>query len=208
MGLWSDGNTSAVEILADRFAIVDPDNAATVQVPFIVDNGAVYMSNAMIKNAAITTAKIADAAITAAKIGEAQVETLKIKGNAVTIQKVWRPVDASIPEWSTVVVATFTVNVPAGANLSGQGNLITVSYKYTNAGGTGWYSTAEVKKGAAVIGTGAYLGFNNLPAGTLCFSAFDDNIASGDNTYTLSVTTDQAAVDVSQAIITSVLGLR
>jgi len=58
IGLWSSGVTSVVEILADRFAIVGPGASATALVPFVVDDGIVYMSNAAIKDGTITNAKI------------------------------------------------------------------------------------------------------------------------------------------------------
>ena len=47
-------------------------------VPFIVDGGSVYINDALINNATITTAMIQDAAITSAKIGEAAIAFAQI----------------------------------------------------------------------------------------------------------------------------------
>jgi len=58
IGLWSDGVTSNVEILADRFSIVDAGPGATPLVPFIVDQGTVYIAKAAIKDGDIDNAKI------------------------------------------------------------------------------------------------------------------------------------------------------
>ena len=58
IGLWSDGVTSNVEILADRFSIVDAGPGATPLVPFIVDQGTVYIAKAAIKEGDIDNAKI------------------------------------------------------------------------------------------------------------------------------------------------------
>jgi hypothetical protein len=62
IGLWSNGTTSNVEILADRFAIAHTSGGVT-RVPFIVDaTYGVCMDMALIKTASISSAKIGDLA--------------------------------------------------------------------------------------------------------------------------------------------------
>ncbi|MNY51150.1 hypothetical protein D3C86_1867150 [compost metagenome] len=46
----SDAAESTFDILASRFRIIDPNNANTNLVPFRVENGNIYMNNAMIKD--------------------------------------------------------------------------------------------------------------------------------------------------------------
>jgi len=48
MGLWSDGVTSAVNFLADKFAIVEAGTGKTPVVPFLVQDGVVYINSALI----------------------------------------------------------------------------------------------------------------------------------------------------------------
>lgn len=61
IGLMTDGNTSQVGILADRFYIAHPGAQGANLIPFVVDGNNVFISNASIKNATITVAKIQDA---------------------------------------------------------------------------------------------------------------------------------------------------
>ncbi|HCI6749253.1 TPA: carbohydrate binding domain-containing protein [Klebsiella variicola subsp. variicola] len=60
--------TSKFLVAADTFAVVSPNGADELS-PFIITGGKVYINDAMIRQATITTANIADAAITNAKIG-------------------------------------------------------------------------------------------------------------------------------------------
>jgi multidrug efflux pump subunit AcrA (membrane-fusion protein) len=64
IGFWSDSVTSAVEILADKFSIVESGPGKVPIVPFIVQDGTVYMAKAMIKEADVDTLKIANNAVT------------------------------------------------------------------------------------------------------------------------------------------------
>ncbi len=80
----SSGNVqSTVLFLADRFAVLSMANGQTYS-PFIIDNGQVFISQAFIHDAWITTAKIADAAITTAKIGAAQITNAQIANAAIS----------------------------------------------------------------------------------------------------------------------------
>lgn len=66
-GIYNDGTSVEAGFDVDTFWVgrTGPDKKK----PFIISGGEVFISQAVIQNASITTAKIADAAITAAKIG-------------------------------------------------------------------------------------------------------------------------------------------
>jgi len=66
-GIYNDGTEVEAGFDVDRFWIGRTNGDK--RKPFIVDGGVVYIDDAAIRNASITTAKIEDAAITAAKIG-------------------------------------------------------------------------------------------------------------------------------------------
>ena len=60
IGLLNDGETVRLHVAADRFAIFPPGITGGDVVPFIVDDGRVYIDIAMIRDATINTAKIVD----------------------------------------------------------------------------------------------------------------------------------------------------
>lgn len=96
----SDG-TSQMIVAADRFSVATGlGSSAGVQVPFIVDGGQIYMTNAFIRNADIVRAKIADAAV----------DTLKVAGRAITApRRARRSSSYTTPNgsWNTVLSLTF-----------------------------------------------------------------------------------------------------
>lgn len=59
----SDG-TSAVSVVADRFAMVSNASGGGRMVPFVIDGGVVYMNMLMVKDLSVDSIKIADGAIT------------------------------------------------------------------------------------------------------------------------------------------------
>ena len=67
MGIVNDGSMVDFAIRADRF-YVSNTTGSVKSLPFVVSGNSVYIQDAVIRDAAITTAKIADAAITQAKI--------------------------------------------------------------------------------------------------------------------------------------------
>jgi len=91
IGIGIDNNSGTVEsqvlVVADRFAILEP-SASSVFVPFVVQGGQTFISQAFIGTAWITTAKIADAAITTAKIANAQITNATIQDGAITNAKI------------------------------------------------------------------------------------------------------------------------
>ena len=80
------GSASAVQFVADKFAIWNDNDAGTA--PFIVSSNTVFMKNAMIQDAAITNAKIANLAVEEAKIANAAITTAKIGTAAITTAKI------------------------------------------------------------------------------------------------------------------------
>lgn len=94
----SDGSgaQSYVQFQADKFVVWNGNNASTA--PFIVSSNTVFIKDAMIQDAAITTAKIASlavdeariasSAVTNAKIGNASISTAKIQDAAITDAKI------------------------------------------------------------------------------------------------------------------------
>ncbi|MFJ5420297.1 hypothetical protein ACIPSQ_06545 [Pectobacterium parvum] len=87
----SDGATSnsALYFTADKFIVTPSTGSGTnAKAPFAIDNGIVYLNNAMIKNASIGTALIADASISNAKIVNGSINNLKIQDGAITNAKI------------------------------------------------------------------------------------------------------------------------
>ena len=80
------GTASAVQFVADKFAIWNDASASTA--PFIVSNNQVFMKEAMIQNASITAAKIQDLAVEEAKINDLAVTNTKIANAAITNAKI------------------------------------------------------------------------------------------------------------------------
>jgi len=83
-GLYSEAYdataTSTFIVNADRFAITHPGGSADNSiVPFIVDDGAVYINSAVIADATIVAAMITDGNITEGKIANASITNAKIK---------------------------------------------------------------------------------------------------------------------------------
>jgi hypothetical protein len=65
----SGGVRSSFIVRADRFAVGHPNHSGSLQYPFIIQGGKVYIAQAAIGNAWITSAKIHDLSVTNAKIG-------------------------------------------------------------------------------------------------------------------------------------------
>ncbi|WP_323108947.1 phage tail tip fiber protein [Pectobacterium carotovorum] len=89
--LASDGATSnsALYFTADKFIVTPSTGSGTnAKAPFAIDNGIVYLNNAMIKNASIGTALISDASISNAKIVNGSINNLKIQDGAITNAKI------------------------------------------------------------------------------------------------------------------------
>ncbi|MEI7236437.1 phage tail protein [Pectobacterium brasiliense] len=82
-------SNSALYFTADKFIVTPSTGSGTnAKSPFTIDNGIVYLNNAMIKNASIGTALIADASISNAKIVNASINAVKIQDGAITNAKI------------------------------------------------------------------------------------------------------------------------
>ncbi|MBA0175103.1 phage tail tip fiber protein [Pectobacterium carotovorum] len=79
---------SAIYFVADKFVVSPSASTANAKSPFTIDNGIVYLNNAMIKNASIGTALISDASISNAKIVNGSINNLKIQDGAITNAKI------------------------------------------------------------------------------------------------------------------------
>lgn len=106
-----EGMQSQVLIVANRFAVLNTaDGAGTaVSTPFAIDGGQVFINDAFIKNASITSAKIKDAAITTAKINDASITNAKLTGDIysdgfVSGSKGWRLRPNGSAELNDVIV--------------------------------------------------------------------------------------------------------
>ena len=143
-GLQSTNTASLFEIVADRFAVVNSSGTGT-QFPFIIDGGVVYISSAMIANAAITNAKI----------GAAAVDTLQVAGNAITAPGAWISYTSGSTTGS-VTMLTGTLYAPAVA--IGQSILVTFSgMGYGNPSGHLYFTAGETAIGNALGNTGGLL---------------------------------------------------
>ena len=101
IGLYNDGTKVQLLVQADRFAILPTGTSLDeLSVPFIVEDGVVYMDealirngtivNAMIKNATITTAKLKDLSVSNAKIADLAVNNAKIADATIEFAKMVR----------------------------------------------------------------------------------------------------------------------
>ena len=61
VGLLNDGQSIKFYVAADRFAIIPPGTTTGGIIPFVVSGGRVYINNAVIRDASITTVKIENA---------------------------------------------------------------------------------------------------------------------------------------------------
>ncbi len=77
----SDAVTTRIAFNADELVMLSGSNTSNMYSPFAIVSGQVFLNDAFIQNASITTAKIKDAAITTAKILDAAITNAKIGGN-------------------------------------------------------------------------------------------------------------------------------
>tara|TARA_R100001460_G_scaffold7255_1_gene18612 strand:+ start:4119 stop:8192 length:4074 start_codon:yes stop_codon:yes gene_type:complete len=195
------GSASAVQFIADKFAIWNDNDAGTA--PFTVNNSTVFMKNAMIQDAAIntarianlavqeakidnlavTTAKIANVAITTAKIQDAAIERAKIKDLAVDDAKIDNlnagKINAGFIDAARIDANTITADMINTANLS-----LPVVHKTVSGAAIGTFNnnTMRVKR-VGEIGTepGLYSGFVRIKGGTGQVKTLE--VAAGDGTF-------------------------
>lgn len=120
-GVYNDGATVEAGFDVDRFWIGRTNNDKVK--PFVIDSGRVIMDEALIGDATITNAKIKNGAITRAKIGSAAVGTAEIGNAAITRAKIGSAAvgRAQIGDLAvdTIRIADQAVTIPASAYTSG-----------------------------------------------------------------------------------------
>jgi hypothetical protein len=120
VGFYNDGSTTKFYVNAQQFAVYDGSNTGIV--PFIVDNGVVYMNNAMIKDATIASAKIQELYVEQLVGDKAQFVKLNvgtlvvddIQGNMSDVYQSGTITSAFDFGGSQIPVAT--INIPARLN--------------------------------------------------------------------------------------------
>jgi len=171
----SDGSgaQSYVQFQADKFAIWNGNNASTA--PFIVSSNTVFIKDAMIQDAAITsakigslavdTARIANLAVTNAKLGNLSVTEAKIQDASITNAKILNAAvtNAKIANASidTAKVASLFANTLSGDVAKAEAASIGSSVSFTNNSNT--YSTVltlELAKPTHPQGWVPYANFN------------------------------------------------
>lgn len=164
----NDGTTGSFTILADRFAIIDP-NGGTPIVPFEVSGGYVFINGNLVVDGSISSTKIADNAVTDIDYYFSSFGTLSTTGST----NVWRSSAASV----TVVAPTNSVGVMLDlvAQLDRGGSTDdTLSFRIYRSDGVVLpqvYSSCKVEGGRRPY----------------CFKFTDSNPPSGSVTYTLQV---------------------
>lgn len=84
----SGTKNSSIIFNADKIAITNNNTRPNAVPPFMVANNKVYLTDAMIRDASIGTAKIVDASINNAKIANLAVNTAKIADASITTAKI------------------------------------------------------------------------------------------------------------------------
>jgi hypothetical protein len=144
-GQYNNGSSASFLVHADTFAIGKP--GATIDYPFIVSGGVVYMKSAMIQDLAVTNAKINNLAV----------DTLKIKDNAVTIPNgangtVAQTLNTSYQKIGSSMLLNWGADEQPTA-------LIANAAIQTSGGSVAQSLTIEVRR---VYGTGAYNGNSSV----------------------------------------------
>lgn len=163
-GIYNDGTYVEAGFDVDRFWIGRTTDKVK---PFIVNNGTVYIANAVIQDASITNAKIKNLSV----------DTLKIAGNAVTVPSsgeaygsvpsVTITIDIPLNEAATVFV---TVGANALASAGGAGSFY-VSVNHVGEGGKGQMGISLDSGYSGAITTAAQF-----------------TVGAGTHTFTLAVT--------------------
>ena len=156
IGLYNNGGTTEVMILADKFSIAQSGGGYDSQRPFIVGtvngvsrialNAATYIpdvsiTTAAIANVAITNAKIASLAVDSAKIANLAVTEAKIANLAVTTAKIANAAIGSA-QIGDAAINSAHINSLNVDDLTGDVNTISAfsgsAYKYTGPSSAGY----------------------------------------------------------------------
>lgn len=192
---------SQVLVAASRFAVLDP-NGSVVTLPFVIQGGQVFISQALIGTAWITTAKIADLAVTTAKIanlavdtaqianlavetakiGDLAVNTLKIAGRAVTIP-VSGYTEATMSFSSSVNSANYVTVQSITVTGNGQPALVNFTAQISQNGLPGYW---RILAAGSVVASGR-IGGAAQNFNTPCVSLALSTMLTRAGTYTLSL---------------------
>ncbi|MDR3436443.1 phage tail protein [Telmatospirillum sp.] len=166
------GVTSEVQIFANQFEIVNPTTNGKV-VPFIVQNGSIYMDAGAVEiaNLVVENAQIANAAIDTAKIAELTVTGGKIASNAVSNRVVatgTAPTAYLVTQGNPVLIIVSSLTIQSTSAASSDDSTDTPAYIQAIIDGSVIASTTAPytpSAGGSVSAVGA------LAAGTHSFSA-------------------------------------
>lgn len=92
---------SSIIFNADKIAITNNNTSANSYPPFMVADNRVYITDAMIRNASIGSAKIQDASINNAKIANASINAAKIQDGQITNAKIGNEIQSNTWNGST-----------------------------------------------------------------------------------------------------------
>lgn len=148
-GVYNDGSEVEAGFDVDTFWVgrTGPDKKK----PFIINNGVVYIDQAMIQDASIVNAKIANGSISAAKIIDGHITNAKIANGSITAVKI---ADANI---TTAKIGEAQVDT---LRLAGEAVSIARSTTVAQSWGAGGY----------FLGTWYTIGSFVMPAGTVANS--------------------------------------
>lgn len=179
------GGSSRALVEANRFAVINGSQRA---VPFVVEDGTVYMKSAWIKNASIL----------GAQIGNLEVDTLQIANNAVTIPvNSYAAASVNVPSATTEkTVATLTISRAAGyatrlgfSALGAASSTTATAVNYTLYRGTTSLITFSSTHFAVNSDP------NTLTPVSMVF--WDNDTAGGSTTYSIKATRALAGVDAN-----------
>lgn len=236
---YDGGIHSEFVVLADRFSIVNQNDDGDLIVPFVVTtattlNGesvpaGVYISEAFIRNGAITNVKIgdaaidnakiatatiieaniADAAIATAKIANAAITTAKIGAAAITAAKIG---DAEITGAKIANLTVDTINIV--------GNAVSQSGFTSSAGGTAnvsltpddgtvllfgvWYPTDTTSRTVALKRGSTTLRSFTINSAVPIIMMYIDN-SPGTTTVTYSATATSGSMNATELTVLEVL---
>lgn len=142
------------------------------------------------------------------KAGTANIiDTLQIKGNAVTLDKLWEFTQVNAGT-SWVSVGDFSVALP-DVDLTNQAMVITAHSYVDSAGGSNYLAKIRIKKGPTQLSIGGAYAENNWDAGTVGCIAADFGLTRNTTvTYTVEVCTVGATGYFHEIKVLAKLGIR
>ncbi|HBZ8158462.1 TPA: DUF1983 domain-containing protein [Escherichia coli] len=140
---------SSIIFNADKIAITNNNTNTNAFPPFMVADNRVYLTDAMIRNASIGTAKIQDASINNAKIANLSVNEAKIVNGSVTNAKIGNQIQSNNWNGST---AGWMINKDGNAtfnNVTARGRIeATSGYFSGELRATSGYFSGEIRGGS------------------------------------------------------------